>query len=111
LLRNLGDAVKTLGDRHHVAAHRTAQHVRAYLVQRHATVPPSPAASVHISNAVHQASAVSFTFRQARYEEAARLCGVGSTTTRILSELGADSQNYLCLVSTRPSASVEAARR
>ncbi len=40
--------------------------------------------------AAQQASAVSRARREARYEEAARLRGIGATITRISAELGAD---------------------
>jgi hypothetical protein len=40
-------------------------------------------------NAGQQASAASRPRRQARYEEAARLRGIGATITRISAELGA----------------------
>ena len=90
LLRNLGDAVQALGDRHNAAARRAAQHVQSHLTAT--TVPPAIIAtpSAPSQNASQQASAASRLRRQARYEEAARLRGIGATITRISAELGAD---------------------
>ena len=90
LLRNLGEAVQALGNRHAAAARRAAQHVRSHLaaVSVPTTAPtkrPSPS-----STATQLASAASREHRQARYEEAARLHDVGATITRISAELGAD---------------------
>ena len=91
LLRNLGEAVQVLGDRHSAAARRAAQHVRAHLTATQAsdassTVNPMPPADA----ATETARLASRTRRQARYEEAARLHGIGATITRISAELGAD---------------------
>ena len=90
LLRNLGEAVQALGNRHAAAARRAAQHVRSHLAAALAPVvvdlePPSPAPT-----AAQLASAASREHRQARYEEAARLYDIGATITRISTELGAD---------------------
>jgi transposase len=90
LLRNLGEAVQALGDRHNAAARRAVQHVRLYLTATH--VPPTilPAPSTPAPTTAQLASAASRLRRQARYEEAARLHGIGATITRISAELGAD---------------------
>ncbi len=90
LLRNLGEAVQALGNRHAAAARRAAQHVRVHLAAVPVPAvadmePPSPTPT-----ATQLASAASRQHRQARYEEAARLYDVGATITRISAELGAD---------------------
>ena len=90
LLRNLGEAVQALGDRHGAAARRAAQHVKSYLTASYVPPPISPMPSTPIPTAAQSASAASRLRRQARYEEAARLREVGATITRISAELGAD---------------------
>jgi transposase len=92
LLRNLGEAVQALGDRHSAAARRAAQHVRAHLkaAQDSVAMPvdsPVPSSS---PTAAQQASAASLARRQSQYEEAARLHGLGATISRIAGEIGAD---------------------
>ncbi len=90
LLRNLGEAVQALDNRHAAAARRAAQRVRSHL----AAVPVPTVADVKslspTSTATQLASAASREHRQAQYEEAARLYDVGATITRISTELGAD---------------------
>jgi transposase len=90
LLRNLGEAVQALGDRHSAAARRAAQHVQSHLTTTH--MPPArlPMPSAPVPTAAQLVSGASRLRRQARYEEAARLHGVGATITRISAELGAD---------------------
>ena len=88
LLRNLGEAVQALGGRHSAAIRRAAQHVRAHLTDTQPSsvspkLPPAPTQT-------QQASAVARERRQSRYEEAARLRGLGTTIKRISAELGAD---------------------
>ena len=91
LLRNLGEAVQALGDRHNAAAGRAAQHVRVHrtATQAHDTTSAMCAIPPALT-AARQESAASRARRQARYEEAARLRGIGATITRISAELGAD---------------------
>ena len=90
LLRNLGEAVQALGDRHHAAVRRAAQQVRAHLaeVERSSAPPPLPPAPPPTQ--VQQASVAARERRQLRYEEAAQLRGLGTTVVRISAELGAD---------------------
>ena len=91
LLRNLGEAVQALGDRHNAAARRAAQHVRAHLTATLAADLPSTVQALPPAlTAAQQTSAASRARRQARYEEAARLRGIGATVTRISAELRAD---------------------
>ena len=90
LLRNLGEAVQALGNRHAAATRRAVQHVRSHL----AAVPvPAVANMAPLSptpTATQLASAASREHREARYEEAARLYDLGATISRISAELGAD---------------------
>jgi transposase len=89
LLRNLGDAVKDLADRHAAAAVRAAQHVRAH-VRASAATPSSPASAPvpPKPTGVELASTASHARRQSRYEEAARLRAAGASIKRIADELG-----------------------
>ena len=90
LLRNLGEAVQALGDRHSAAARRAAQHVRAYLTASAIpTVLPETSSATPLI-AAQQRSLASRLHREVRYEEAARLRDAGVTITRISAELGAD---------------------
>jgi transposase len=90
LLRNLEEAVQALGDRHNAAGRRAALHVRAHLSATKALVTIPVASSIPALTAAQKASAASRARRQLRYEEAARLHGIGATIARISAELGAD---------------------
>ena len=91
LLRNLGDAVQGLSDKHSAAAGRAAQQVRAHL-QAAATTTPLPASTMIPSTptTAERASMASRARRQSRYEEAARLRAAGASIKRIATELGTD---------------------
>ena len=89
LLRNLGDAVHALADRHGRAVHRAAQAVADEDAATSAAEPVPPAAP-HPPNAAKRASEASLSRRQARYEEAARLHGQGASISRIAALLGAE---------------------
>jgi hypothetical protein len=73
LLRNLGEAVQALGDRHTAATRRAAQHVRSHLTAIPAPAAASAVPTLPIQTTAQQASAASRERREARYEEAARL--------------------------------------
>jgi transposase len=92
LLRNLGEAVQALGDRHSAAARRAAMDVRAHLkaVQASVAMPVDSPVPPSSPTAAQQASAASLARRQSLYEEAARLHGLGATISRIAGEIGAD---------------------
>jgi transposase len=89
LLRNLGDSVHALTDRHSAAAARAAQHVTEHLrasvpaLAEPATVDPKPTMAQRVS-------AASQARRQSRYEEAARLRAAGASIRRIAAELGTE---------------------
>lgn len=86
LLRNLGEAVQALGERHNAAARRAAEHVRTHLALTQAPLcAPSPAPASAIVLAAAAPSR-----RQAQCEEAVRLHAAGATITRISAELGID---------------------
>ena len=89
LLRNLGDAVHALADRHGGAARRAAQAV-ANEDAATAAAEPVPPVAPRPPNAANRVSQASLSRRQARYEEAARLQGQGVSTRRIAALLGAD---------------------
>lgn len=91
LLRNLGDAVKTLADKHSAAAGLAARHVRAHLCKSVATTQqPAPGIDTARTNAAERASAASRERRQFRYDEAARLRAAGVPISRIAAELGSE---------------------
>ena len=73
LLRNLGEAVQALGDRHNAAARRAAQHVRLTLTKPHVPAASAPVLAASAPTAAQQISAVARARREARYDEAARL--------------------------------------
>jgi transposase len=87
LLRNLGDAVKVLADRHAGAAVRTAEHVRSHL-QMSAATPSSrvPTPDLPKPTRVELDGTASWARRQSGYEEAARLHAAGASIERIAAE-------------------------
>jgi transposase len=92
LLRNLGDAVQALADRHGGALRRAAQFTadtQAAANAAHA-VPPPDIPVPHPPTQAKRASQAAFARRQARYEEAARLQADGVPLSRIAALLGAE---------------------
>lgn len=83
LLRNLGDTVRGLTDRHDDAVRRAARRVNDDKV----TASPSPQ-PVRPPTAAELASRTSYMRRQARYEEAVRLRAEGISLGRIAAVLG-----------------------
>ena len=89
LLRNLGDAVRTVIDPHHAAIRRIAKQVNEQSIAVSApaaiakTDSPNPSAATRRSQASHAR-------RQARYEDAARLHATGASISRIAAQLGAE---------------------
>ncbi len=98
LLRNLGDAVHALADRHGSAVRRVAQAV----AEEHAATTaaePAPPAMPRQPNAAERASQASLSRRHARYEGAARLHDQGVSIRRIAALLGAERKTvrgWLC---------------
>ncbi len=95
LLRNLGDAVRAVIDRHHAAVRRAAK--QAGEQER---APPQPAAAAEpdspLPNAAARRSQASLAWRQARYEDAARLRAAGASIARIAAQLGAERETIRC---------------
>ncbi len=89
LLRNLGDAVRALVERHGSATRRAAQRTAGTRAQGEPLpdVPPPPARP---PTAAQRASRASLDRRQARYEAAADLRGKGMSISRIAGLLGAE---------------------
>jgi transposase len=86
LLRNLGDAVHAVAQRHHAAARRVAGEVMAQ--------PPSAGepceAIAKPTTAVRRRSATTRARRQAQFEEAARLHAAGASLSATSRQLGLD---------------------
>ena len=89
LLRNLGDAVRAVVDRHHVEVRRVAKQIagEAVVPVASVSVPPPDAAK---PTAAEQRSQNAYARRQARYEEAARLKTAGASLKRIAALIGAE---------------------
>jgi transposase len=92
LLRNLGDAVQALTDRHGGALRRAAQFTadtQAAAIATDAVPPPTVPVSFPPTRA-QRASQAAFARRQARYDEAHRLQVDGVSLSRIAALLGAE---------------------
>jgi transposase len=92
LLRNLGDAVQALADRHGGALRRAAllaADTQAAPIAAHAVPPPDTPVARPPTQA-QRTSQAAFARRQARYEEAARLQADGVSLSRIAALLGAE---------------------
>ncbi len=89
LLRNLGDAVRAVTDRHHASIRRAAKQAGE---QQGAPPRPAPAAAPDSPRpgAAAQRSQASLVRRQVRYEGAARLRAAGASIARIAAQLGAE---------------------
>jgi transposase len=86
LLRNLGDAVQAVVERHHAVIRRIGKEVRADDAIRGAAavaVPTVPPATQQCQEARHP-------WRQARHEEAARMQAAGTSISQVARQLGAD---------------------
>ena len=86
LLRNLGDAVHAVAERHHAAARRVGREV---LAPPPITDIPDDLAT-NRTNAAERSSEAARTRRQARFDEAARLHTAGVSLSDIARRLGAD---------------------
>lgn len=110
LLRNLGDAVHALADQHGGAVRRAAQAVAEEDAASAAAEPSSLVVS-RPSNAAERASQASFSRRQARYEEAARLYGQGVSILRIAALLGTERKTVRSWLRRGGAASWQKPRR
>jgi transposase len=88
LLRNLGDAVRAVVDRHHSAIRRIARQISEETIVPAATVIAVPPAAT--PSAAAQRRQAAYARRQARYEKAARLHAAGVPLKRIAALLGAE---------------------
>ena len=89
LLRNLGDAVRTVVDRQHVEVRRVAKQIAEEAVVPAASLPLAPP-DVAKPTAAEQRSRTAYARRQARFEEAARLKTAGASLKRIAALIGAE---------------------
>ncbi|MFC7557302.1 ISL3 family transposase [Pseudoroseomonas wenyumeiae] len=78
LLRNLGEALEAVVERHHAVIRRIGKDVAAAVA-----VPAMPSAARQCQEARHP-------WRQARYKEAARLHAAGTSISQVARQLGAD---------------------
>ncbi len=89
LLRNLSDAVRAVTGHHHAAIRRAAKQA-----SEQDSASPQPAAAAELDsplpNAAARRSQASLAWRQARYEDAARLRAAGASIARIAAQLGAE---------------------
>ena len=88
LLRNLGEAVRAVVDRHHAAIRRAAEQMSRRLVN--AAVASQVEPDRHRPSAAARRSQASYARRHARYEDAARLRAAGVSISRIAAQLGAE---------------------
>ena len=89
LLRNLGDAVRAVIDRHHGAIQRVAKQLnKARADPATNTVPPSPITPKMTT--AQRRSQDAYGRRRSRYEEAARLRAAGVSISAIAAALGAE---------------------
>jgi transposase len=88
LLRNLGDAVRAVVDRHHSAIRRIARQISAEAIVPPATEIAAP--PVVTPSTAAQRRQAAYARRQARYEEAAGLRAAGVPLKRIAALLGAE---------------------
>ena len=89
LLRNLGDAVRAVVERHHPGIRRVSQQIAeetAVPVAEKPVITPD----VIKPGAAEQRRQVAYERRQARYEEAARLKAAGMSLKRIAASVGAE---------------------
>jgi len=89
LLRNLGDGVRAIADRQHVAIRRAAKQAGE---QGHSSLQVTPAAEPDKPRAgvAARRSQASLARRQVRYEDAARLRAAGASIAHIAVQLGAE---------------------
>jgi len=94
LLRNLGDALRAVIDRHHAAIRRAAKQAGEQEGAPPQPAPPqlAPAAAPDSPrpSAAARRSQASLARRQVRYEDAARLRAAGASIARIAAQLGAE---------------------
>jgi hypothetical protein len=93
LLRNLGDAVQAVAERHDAAARRigrAAWRIGREVLAQPSTEPVAAAAITDQPDATMRRGQVARARRQARFEEAARLHAAGASLSHISRRLGLD---------------------
>jgi transposase len=88
LLRNLGDAVRAVVDRHHGAIRRITKQISEETTASAIAAIATPVAAT--LTAATKRSQAAYARRQARYEEAARLRSAGASIKRIATLLGSE---------------------
>jgi transposase len=89
LLRNLGDAVRTVVDRQHIEVRKVAKQIAEEAIVPTGSVAVDPPDAAKMT-AAQQRSQNSYARRQARYEEAARLKTAGASLKRIAVLIGVE---------------------
>jgi transposase len=89
LLRNLGDAVRAVVDRHHGAIQRAAKQLNEQPAEPPADNAPTIPAVIKVTAAQHR-SQDAHARRRGRYEEAVRLQAAGVSISSIATSIGAD---------------------
>ena len=89
LLRNLGDAVRAVVDRHHAAIRKAAKQISEEMVRPAAGEPEAAPVAIK-PTAAERRRQDAYARRQKRYEEAARLRAAGVSLKRIAALLGAE---------------------
>ncbi len=89
LLRNLGDAVRAVVDRHHGAIQRAAKQVNEQPPEPVADTAAVPPSVIKVTSAQRR-SQDAYARRHGRYEEAARLRAAGVSISSIAASIGAE---------------------
>jgi transposase len=89
MLRNLGDAVQAVVDRHHAGVRRVAKEIAGEAAAEQAAIPLNPTNTAQLTSA-EQRSQDAYARRQARYEEAAELRTAGVPIKRIAASIGVE---------------------
>jgi transposase len=90
LLRNLGDAVQAVVGRHHADIRRVSRQMAEETAVLAASMPTAAPEPVVKPTAAERRSQASHAWRQARYEEAARLKAAGMPLRRIAAVVGVE---------------------
>jgi hypothetical protein len=94
MLRNLGDAVQAVVDRHHAGVWRVAEEIAGEAAAEEAAIPLNPINTAKLTSA-EQRSQDAYARRQARYDEAAELKTAGVPIKRIAASIGVERGSRL----------------
>ena len=89
MLRNLGDAVQAVVDRHHARVRRVAKEIAGKVAAEAVAIPPPPA-DISKPTIAERRSQDAHARRHARYEEAAELRAAGVSIKRIAALIGVE---------------------